>query len=258
MAHLLHRIGAFAVRRRRTVLVGWLLAFALLGGLAAGFKGTFSSEFTIPGTESQQAAELIAERIPGANADAASRQGRLRGTRRADAARPPSARPPSRQTVEALGKVTDVASATDPFATQTISKDGRIAYTDLTFTVAPRDVTATQTDAIAAATEAAEQAGIQVEYGGVAAPVEAETPIGEVLGVVVALVVLTVTFGSLLAAGLPLLTGVLGVAFGALGHHAGQRLHRPDRHLDHARGDARPRRRHRLHACSSCPGTGPR
>ena len=72
MPHLLHRIGAFAVRRRRTVLVGWLLAFVLLGGLAAGFKGTFSSEFTIPGTESQQAAELIAKRVPGANADAAA------------------------------------------------------------------------------------------------------------------------------------------------------------------------------------------
>ena len=51
MAHLLHRVGAFAVRRRRTVLVGWLLAFALLGGLAAGFKGTFLFEFMIFGME---------------------------------------------------------------------------------------------------------------------------------------------------------------------------------------------------------------
>jgi len=216
MAHLLHRVGAFAVRRRRTVLVGWLLAFALLGGLAAGFKGTFSSEFTIPGTESQQAAELIAKRVPGANADAAAGKlvfaapaGQTLNTAERKAA--------VQQTVKALGEVTTVASATDPYTARTISKDGQIAYTDLTFTVAPRAVSATQTDAIAAATEGAKQAGIRVEYGGVAAPVESEKPIGEVLGVVVALVVLTVTFGSLLAAGLPLLTGVLGVAFGALG-----------------------------------------
>src|SRR6476646_7219451 len=72
MAHLLHRLGAFAVRRRRTVLVGWLLALTLLGGLAMGLKGSFSSEFSIPGTESQRAAELVAERIPGANPDAAT------------------------------------------------------------------------------------------------------------------------------------------------------------------------------------------
>ena len=71
MATLLHRLGAFAVRRHRTVLVGWLLALALLGGLTLGFKGTFVSEFTIPGTESQRAAELVAQRIPAANPDAA-------------------------------------------------------------------------------------------------------------------------------------------------------------------------------------------
>jgi RND superfamily putative drug exporter len=216
MALLLHRIGAFAVRRRRTVLVGWLLVFAVLGGLALGFKGTFSSEFTIPGTESQRAAELVAERVPGANPDAANGRvvfaapaGQTLLTGRHKAA--------VQQTVAALGKVATVASASDPFTTKTISRDGRIGYADLRFTVAPLEVTAAQTDAIAAATRAAGQAGIQVEYGGVAAPVASDKPIGETLGVLVALLVLTVTFGSLLAAGPPLITGVLGVALGALG-----------------------------------------
>jgi putative drug exporter of the RND superfamily len=151
MAHLLHRIGAFAVRRRRTVLVGWLLTFAVLAGLAMGFKGTFSSEFTIPGTESQQAAELIAKRIPGTDADAATGKvvfaapaGQTLQTAEHKAA--------VQQTVKALGQVSSVASATDPYTAKTISEDGRIAYTDLTFTVAPRAVTATSTDAIASAT----------------------------------------------------------------------------------------------------------
>jgi RND superfamily putative drug exporter len=216
MAHLLHRLGAFAVRRRRTVLVGWLLSFILLGGLAMGFKGAFSSDFSIPGTESQQAAELVAERIPGANADAAV--GRVVFAAPAGQSLRTAARKAAVEaSVAALGKADKVASTTDPFAARTISKDGRIAYADLQFTVGTRDVTATQTDAIAAATQSARQAGIQVEYGGAAAPTVSETPIGEVLGVVVALLVLTVTFGSLLAAGLPLLTGILGVSVGALG-----------------------------------------
>jgi putative drug exporter of the RND superfamily len=216
MAHLLHRLGAFAVRRRRTVLVGWLLSFILLGGLAMGFKGAFSSDFSIPGTESQQAAELVAERIPGANADAAV--GRVVFAAPAgQSLRTAERKAAVEASVAALGKADKVASTTDPFAARTISKDGRIAYADLQFTVGTRDVTATQTDAIAAATQSARQAGIQVEYGGAAAPTVSETPIGEVLGVVVALLVLTVTFGSLLAAGLPLLTGILGVSVGALG-----------------------------------------
>jgi RND superfamily putative drug exporter len=216
MAHLLHRLGAFAVRRRRTVLVAWLLAIAVLGGLAMGFKGTFSSEFKIPGIESQQAAELIAERVPGATAAAANGKvvfavpaGQTLQTAEHKAA--------VQATVDALGKVAKVASASDPFAARAISQDGRIAYADLTFTVATPEVTATETGAIEAATEAARKAGVQVELGGAAAPVESEAPIGELLGVGVALLVLTVTFGSLLAAGLPLLTGILGVVVGAMG-----------------------------------------
>src|SRR6476619_5883393 len=144
MARLLHRLGAFAVRRRRTVLVGWLLALALLGGLAMGLKGSFSSEFSIPGTESQRAAELVAERIPGANPDAAT--GRVVFAAPTGATLSTGApKAAIQQTVAALGKVATVASASDPFAAQTISRDGRIAYTDLGLTVGPQEVTAPQT-----------------------------------------------------------------------------------------------------------------
>jgi RND superfamily putative drug exporter len=216
MAHLLHRLGTFAVRRRRAVLVGWLLAFVLLGGLATAFKGTFSSAFTIPGTESQKAAELIAKRIPGANADAAV--GKVVFAAPAGQSLQTAERKAAiQESVAALGKVSTVASAADPFTAKAVSEDGRIAYADLSFTVGQMDVTAAQTDAIAAATTAATNAGVRVEYGGAAAAKPADPPIGEVLGVAVAMLVLAVTFGSLLAAGLPLLTGIFGVGIGMLG-----------------------------------------
>ena len=118
------------------------------------------------------------------------------------------------QAVKRLGGVEDVASASDPFQTGAVSKDGRIAYTDLQFSVPQMEVGAAQTDAIEAA---AHDAAPQVEYGGSAAAVESEPPIGEVLGVLVAMVVLAITFGSLLAAGLPLLTALFGVGVGMLG-----------------------------------------
>lgn len=216
MAHLLHRLGAFSARRRRTVLTGWLVFFVVLGGLTVAFKGTFTTEFKIPGTESQNAAELVSERIPGTNPNdasgtvvfaAGSGERLTSGERRAAI----------EESVAALSKVPKVASAGDPFATKAVSEDGRIAYSSIQFGANPQDVTEEETAAIERATEAATEAGLQVEYGGSAATVEAEAPIGEVIGIAVALVVLAITFGSLLAAGLPILTGVLGVAVGAMG-----------------------------------------
>jgi RND superfamily putative drug exporter len=216
MAHLLHRLGAFSARRRRAVVLGWLVFFVVLGGLTVAFKGTFTTEFKIPGTESQNAAELVSERIPGTNPNNASgtvvfaaRDGQevTSGERKAAI----------EESVAALGKVAKVASAGDPFATKAVSEDGRIAYSSVAFAANPQDVTEEETAAIERATEPATKAGLQVEYGGSAAAVEAEAPIGEIIGIGVALLVLAITFGSLLAAGLPILTGVLGVGVGALG-----------------------------------------
>jgi RND superfamily putative drug exporter len=209
MASLLQRLGSFSVRRRRLILGGWLLALVALAGLALAFKGTFADEFKVPGTESQRAIELIQQAVPQSNADGAT--GRVVF---AAAAGEQLDKTVVARAVQRLGGVDDVASASDPFQTGAVSEDGRIAYTDLQFSVPQMEVGAPQTDAIEAA---AAGAASQIEYGGAAAAVESEPPIGEVLGVLVALVVLAVTFGSLLAAGLPLLTALFGVGVGMLG-----------------------------------------
>ena len=209
MASLLQRLGSFSVRRRRLVLGGWLLALVALAGLAMAFKGTFADEFKVPGTESQRAVELIERAVPQANADGAA--GRVvfaaaKGERLDKAA--------VEQAVQRLGGVEDVASASDPFQTGAVSKDGRIAYTDLQFSI-PRDGGRRGADRRDRSRRP--QPAPQVEYGGSAAAVESEAPVGEVLGVLVAMVVLAITFGSLLAAGLPLLTALFGVGVGMLG-----------------------------------------
>src|ERR1700749_4345334 len=72
MARLLQRLGTFAVRRRRLVLTSWVIALVALGGFATAFKGTFSDAFKVPGTESQQAIDLIQRNVPQANADGAT------------------------------------------------------------------------------------------------------------------------------------------------------------------------------------------
>jgi putative drug exporter of the RND superfamily len=202
MAQLLQRLGYFAVRRRRSTLAAWLLGLVVIGVLAATFRGAFADEFKVPGTESQQAIELIQKAAPGANADGATGRVVFAGDaideRKVGAAS------------KALSTVPGVASASEPV----VSKDGTVAYTDLQFSIPQAEVAATQTDAIEAATH---DAAPRVEYAGSAAAVESEAPIGEVLGVLVAMLVLAVTFGSMLAAGLPLLTALVGVGVGMLG-----------------------------------------
>ncbi len=205
MARLLQRLGSFSVRRRRLVLGAWVLGLVTLGVLAGAFKGAFSDQFKVPGTESQRAIELIQQAVPNANADGASGRVVFAAAKGETLEKAKLA-----QATKRLQTVPGVASVSEP----TVSQDGRIAYTDLQFAIKEADVSATQTDAIA---HAASNTAEQVEFGGSAAPVASEAPIGEALGVIVAMLVLTITFGSLLAAGLPLLTAIVGVGTSMLG-----------------------------------------
>ena len=64
MSRALHRLGRFAARRRWVVLVGWLVAAAVLWGAAGALGGGYSSDFRIPDVESQRALDVLTERFP--------------------------------------------------------------------------------------------------------------------------------------------------------------------------------------------------
>jgi putative drug exporter of the RND superfamily len=215
MANFLHRIGTYSVHHRRRVFAAWAVFLVVLGGAALALKGDFSSQFRIPGTESDKANQLIGERIAGVDPDAATGKVVFAAPpgQKLDAAKSAAA---IDQTVKALGQVEGIASASEPLEAKTVSKDGRIGYSSLAFDVSKDEVSEGQREAIASAAKSAEGAGLEVRFAGAAAPEASTESVGEALGVVVALLVLTVTFGSLLAAGLPLLTGIFGVALSAL------------------------------------------
>ncbi len=213
MAARLYRLGSFSYRRRRLVAVLWLLLLVALGTAAGALKGTYSSQFTIPGTESQRALDALATRFPTSGVDLASANVVL--------AAPAGERldsPAHRAGVEAvLSKVRDnahVASVTDPFATRSVSRDGRVALAHVTYDIVGIDVgTQVQEELFAAATPG-RAAGLQVEFSGPAAQHLEKGGLGELLGVAVAAVVLLAMFGSVVAAGLPLLTAFVGVGTG--------------------------------------------
>ncbi|KAA0930267.1 MMPL family transporter [Streptomyces apricus] len=212
MATFLYRIGRWAFRRRRPVGAVWLGVLVLAGVAAAVAPSGQEEELAMPGTESQQAFDLLDERFPESNSQGAE----ARLVFRAPDGQRVTARENRAAVEDALGTLNggrQVASATDPYGTGAVSEDGTIAYSTVTYTVDAVDLTGPAKSALEDAADRARDAGLTVEIGGSALESE-EEPGGttEIIGVAVAAVVLVLTLGSLVAAGLSLLTAFLGVA----------------------------------------------
>ncbi|MFE9446104.1 MMPL family transporter [Streptomyces sp. NPDC006602] len=214
MATFLYKLGRLAFRRRHFVALIWVALLTLAGVAAASAPVAGSSSFSIPGTEAQKAFDLLDQRFPGASADGAT--GRIvfkapEGQKMTDAANKATVA----KTVAALGDGSEVVSVTDPYKTNAVSKDGTVAYTSVTYDAPSRELKDSTRDVLEAAGDEARDAGLTVEVGGDALQAESEPPAaGEVVGLAIAAVVLVMTLGSLIAAGLPLLTAIIGVGIG--------------------------------------------
>ncbi|MBM7441168.1 MMPL family transporter [Streptomyces sp. HB132] len=208
MAILLYRLGRLSFRRRGRVLALWLLLLALLGGGAAAFSGPTTSKFSIPGTESQKALDSLAREFPQASGAtgtivvAAPEGGKLT---------PSSVAP---VTAEA-GKVPGVLAAMDPFVSKAVSPDGRYALIQVQFKSGVDGITDAQREAFSEA--GASVPDLRVEHGGEIMRGVPEVGSTEILGVAVAALVLVLTFGSLVAAGMTLLNALVGVGAGMAG-----------------------------------------
>lgn len=213
MSTFLQRLGAFSARRRRSIAAFWVL---LLVGLGIGMSianATFTSSFSIPGSPSQKANDLLAERLPAAGGGS----GRMVFAAPAGKELTAEQRTAIRATLADVSKGKDVAAASDPFTTKAVSKDGRIAFSQITFKVPSGDITKSDQEAVNEAGAAATAAGVQVATSGDAAEQGESAGAAEAIGIVIAFLILTITFGSLLAAGMPLVTALVGVGVGMTG-----------------------------------------
>ncbi|MCD7441545.1 MMPL family transporter [Streptomyces lincolnensis] len=214
MATFLYRLGRLAFRRRHFVALIWVALLVLAGAGAASAPAAGSTSFSIPGTEAQKAFDLLEQRFPGASADGAT--GRVvfkapEGEKMTDAANKATVE----KTVKALGDGSEVVSVSDPFTTNAVSKDGTVAYASVQYKVPGMELKDSTRDALEATADEARADGLTVDVGGDALQAGAEAgAIGEVIGLAIAAVVLVITLGSLVAAGLPLLTAIIGVGIG--------------------------------------------
>ncbi|WP_037160152.1 MMPL family transporter [Rhodococcoides fascians] len=214
MAWQLFRLGRWSFLHRKLVAGVWVVLL-LLGVLGASTLNTQTSDsFELDGIESTEAFSLISERS-GESADGATARIVF------EAPEGQSLTEPSNRTAvaDAIASVQSehVASATDPFTAGTISENGRAAYATVTYTTPAIDLVDADRTALDEAKTVGENAGLTVAVGGDAVTAMGEVPLGELIGIGVAIIVLAITFGSLVAAGMPLLTALIGVGIGIMG-----------------------------------------
>ncbi|MEV4038817.1 MMPL family transporter [Streptomyces umbrinus] len=210
MATFLYRLGRFSFRRRRLVLMLWIAVLAAVGIGAASVSSGTSDTFSIPGTQSQKALDLLEKEFPQASADGATARVVFEapdGQKLTSAAH----RAEVESLVDDLKSASQVASVADPYTGGTVSKDGSVAYAQVTYKVVPDEITDATRAGLEHVAEQGERAGLAVSMGGSAVAEEAHQSTAELIGIVIAALVMVITFGSLVAAGLPLLTALFGV-----------------------------------------------
>ncbi|GGR03219.1 MMPL family transporter [Streptomyces pilosus] len=208
MATLLYRLGRFSFRNRGRIAAVWLLLLTLLGVGAATLMGPTSDKFSMPGTESQRALDDLDRQFP----QAGGATGTIVVAAPEGAKLDPAAVAP---VVKEASRIDGVTAAMDPFQTGSVSQDGRYALIQVQFDKAADEVTYKQKSAYEAV--GADVEDLRVEHGGEVMGGDVEVGSTEALGVLVAAVVLVITFGSLVAAGMTLLNALIGVAVGMAG-----------------------------------------
>ncbi|MFW6090426.1 MAG: MMPL family transporter [Actinomycetota bacterium] len=211
MQRIIRRIGEASARRPWVTIGAWALAAAIVVGLAGTAGGSFVDDFTAPGSQSDEAMELLDERFPeAANGSAMAVFAAAEGERLA------RHRPAIDAAVARITDVEHVATVVDPFTAGTVSPDGRIGFAEITFDVPATAVGREPIAAVADAIEPARTTGVAAELGGDAAFINSaeETSGAEAAGLLAALVVLLIAFGSIVAALVPVTLAIVAVASG--------------------------------------------
>ncbi|MDH6213474.1 MMPL family transporter [Streptomyces pseudovenezuelae] len=215
MAVLLHRLGHSAYRHRKLVLGIWLFVLAALITCVGIFGGKLDDRFSVPGTESQRALDSLSKTLPEASGASAQIVFTAPEGHRVTEATYTAA---IAQSVAEAKKAPQVSGVVDPQSSGAVSADRTTAIVQIHYPVQTAEVRTSSVDAIQDAARAAETDGLRTSVGGsVFNSKGVHIGPSEIIGVAVALLVLVVTFGSLLVAGMALLPALIGVAAGLAG-----------------------------------------
>jgi RND superfamily putative drug exporter len=211
----MRRFATWTTGHRKTVIFGWIAALIVVGMIAGSVGSAFSEEFKLPSSDSQEAFDLLEHKFPQqsgitaeivykapAGAGSAAVKKKMEGVF-AEA--------------EKLPHVSEVVSPYKPGGAAAISKNGEIAYATVQYDTTTDKLEKDDIKKLVAIGRAADSDGLQVEVGG--APIEEvrseeEGDSSFAIGLLAAVVILLLTFGSVVAMGLPLLTALFALGVG--------------------------------------------
>jgi RND superfamily putative drug exporter len=213
---LVARVGDAVARHRRAVLIGWLVLIIGALGLSSGLGAKYANNFSLPGTESQRAADLLARDFPAQAGDSDQIVLGVREGTVTDAAVRARVAP----MLSAIAKLPHVTSVTSPYAATkggaAVSHDGKVAFATVTFNEKANLLPASSVEKVENVAKAVASPTLQVALGGQAIEQVQKPSLGAATGVglIAAMIVLFVTFGSLIGMGLPIITALLGLGTG--------------------------------------------
>jgi RND superfamily putative drug exporter len=218
MTAFLFRLGQLAHAHPWRVLASWFVLILVIAGAGFGFGGKLSEGFTIPGTESQTALDRLDAVFPqAAGASAQAVMVAPAGSRIDEGA----ARATVNRTITAIEKIDGIETVSSPYsqyAVNAISANHRAAIVSVQFSGTEGAVKSSTLDALQRTRSIGEHAGMTVAFTGQVFQDNAFGPsITEVFGLAFAALVLIITFGSLLAAGMPLISAIVGVLLSVAG-----------------------------------------
>ncbi|MQS08799.1 MMPL family transporter [Streptomyces alkaliphilus] len=211
MATFLYATGRFTYAWRRWVAIFWVALLGVAGVAVATTDSQPATEISIPGTEAQEAFDLLSERFPGMGAEGATARVVFRAPDGGEITDPANTAAVGEVVAELERSSDRIAQVADPFESQAISQDLTTAYAQVSYRVSGTELEDAEREALLDAAETGRDAGLTVEIGGDALFEIPSTGVAEAIGVAVAAVVLVITLGSLIAAGLPLITALIGV-----------------------------------------------
>ncbi len=212
MTGMLYGLAQFCVRRRFVVLAVWLVATIALVAVSHSLGDNTNDNLSLPGTDSQAATDALAKSFPDqANGSSPivlhAKSGKLTDTKNAEAVAAAAA---------GVAKEPHVASVVSPLTPQgasALSKDKATGYLSVTLGTSPGSLSEEETQKIIDGADPAKAAGLEVETGGqlgqkVSKPA---TESSELIGIIAAMVILTLTFGTVVSMLLPILNAILGL-----------------------------------------------
>jgi RND superfamily putative drug exporter len=211
----MRRLTSLAHDRRRLVAAAWVVAIVSAGALAGAVGSGYTNNFSLPGTESQHARDLLQHRFPQQAGDSS----RIVFHVASGSLQEPARRSQVERVVHSVSGLPSVAGTVSPYKDKgAISRDGRTAFATLMFDQQASDLDKADFTRVIDTARAGAVRGLDVELGGQAIQVAQQpaTGAGELIGVLVAIVVLVLVLGSLTAMTMPLVAAFAAIA-GAMG-----------------------------------------